>query len=399
MIPDPPTPWWYGSSGMMIRRNTSGSYRSVRRRGFVLVTMALTTAGIFGVVGLAVDIGRMFIVKNEVQVYCDAAAVAAAQVLDGTSTGLGRAGSAVTASTNKWNFSTASVSGASVTFATAAAGPWVASPNPATGYSYARVTASAPVSLYFLPLVTGQGSFTVTATAAAGQVPITSLSRGMAPYTAVSTDTTGPDFGLVAGNSYSIHWPTYNGNRHGCSQDTPDKCFNSSPCSGDTSTSEWAVVSNWGSQYHGYWGSNSASDIAAEVMNTIQLAPLSVGDNLDSLLTPGNKQSEAGVLDQRASQDTNTSDNTPSDYLASASHNGRRLLPVAIVDPVDSTHTTVIGFGQFLLQANGSPSNYYKKGTNGNDPYCALYVGPYTIGSSDPGTGGSTGAASVRLVQ
>jgi hypothetical protein len=72
---------------------------------------------------------------------------------------------------------------------------------------------------------------------------------------------------------------------------------------------------------------------------------------------------------------------------------------VAIVDPVDPTHTTVIGFGQFLLQANGSPSNYYKKNTNGNSPYCALYVGPYTIGSSDPGTGGSTGAASVRLVQ
>src|SRR4029077_3553917 len=123
-----------------------------------------------------------------------------------------------------------------------------------------------------------------------------------------------------------------------------------------------AVVQNWGSQYHGYWGSSSASDIAAEVMNTIQLAPVTIGDNMDALLTPGNKQSEAGYLDQRASQDTNTSDATPSDYLASASHNGRRLLPVAIVDPVDPEHTTVIGFGQFLLQANGSPSNYYKKG-------------------------------------
>jgi hypothetical protein len=384
---------------MMIRRNTFGSYRCVHRRGFVLVTMALTAAGVFGVVGLAVDIGRMFIAKNEVQVYCDAAAIAAAQVLDGTSTGLGRAGVAVTDSPNKWNFGTTSVSGASVAFARSAAGPWVASPNSATGYSYVRVTASVPVPLYFLPLVTGQTTFNLTATAAAGQVPLSSLSRGIAPYTAISTNTTGPTFGLVGGASYTIHWPTFNGNRHGCAQDTPDKCFNSPPCDGDTGGSQWAVVSNWGSQYHGYWGSNSASQIAAEVMNTVQLAPLSLGDNLDSLLTPGNKQSEAGYLDQRASQDTNTSDNTPSDYLASASHNGRRLLPVAIVDPIDSTHTTVIGFGQFLLQANGSPSNYYKKNTNGNSPYCALYVGPYTIGSSDSGAGGSTGAASVRLVQ
>jgi hypothetical protein len=239
----------------------------------------------------------------------------------------------------------------------------------------------------------------VTSTAAAGQVPITSLSRGLAPYTAVSTNTTGPNFGLIPGTSYTIHWPTYNGNRHNCGQANPENCFNVSPCDGDAAESLWAVVSNWGSQYHGYWGSNSASAIAAGVLNGTQLAPLSIGDNLDSLLTPGNKQSEAGVLDQRASQDTNTSDATPSAYMASASHNGRRLLPVAIVNPVDPTHTSVIGFGQFLLQANGSPSNYYKKNTNGNSPYCALYVGPYNVGSSDVGTGGSTGAASVRLVE
>jgi hypothetical protein len=361
--------------------------------------MALVTAVVFGVVGLAVDVGRLFIVKNELQVYCDSAAVAGAMVLDGTSTGLGRAGSAVAASPNKWNFGTASVSAATVAFATAAAGPWVSNPNPATGYSYVRVTASVSVQLYFLPLVTGQSAFSVTSIGAAGQVPITSLGRGLAPYTAVSTDTTGPDFGLVAGTSYTIHWPTYNGNRSGCGPGNPSRCFNSAPCPGDSTSSMMAVVNNWGPQYHGYWGSNSASAIANAVINGIQTAPLEIGSNLDSLLTSGNKQSEAGYLDQRASQDTNTSDNTPSTYLASASHNGRRLLPVAIVDPVDPTHTTVIGFGQFLLQTNGSPSNYYKKNTNGNSPYCAFYVGPYNIGGAEPGPGGSTGASSVKVVQ
>lgn len=384
---------------MMIRRNTSGSCRSVRRRGFVLVTMALTTAGVFGAAGLAVDIGRMFIVKNEVQVYCDAAAVAAAMVLDGTGAGLTRAGSAAAASTNKWNFGTASVSGASVTFATGAAGPWVANPNPATGYAYARVTASAPVPLYFLPLVTGQGSFTVISTAAAGQVPITSLTRGMAPYTAISTDTIDPNFGLVVGNSYDIQWPTYNGNRSGCGPGNPEKCFSSPPCSGDSTASLLAVVANWGPKYSGYWGGNSNSLIAAEVLDTVQLAPVAIGTNLDPLLTSGNKQSEAGYLDQRASQDTNTSDATPSAYLASASHNGRRLLPVAIANPIDSTHTNVIGFGQFLLSANGSPSDYYAKTGNGNSSFCGIYTGPYNIGSVGPGAGGSTGATAVRLVQ
>ena len=77
-----------------------------------------------------------------------------------------------------------------------------------------------------------------------------------------------------------------------------------------------------------------------------------------------------------------------------------RLLAVPIVDPVDTTHTNVIGFGQFLLYANGpGTSNYYTKTTNGNDPYCAIYVGPYNIGSTNPGAGGTTGASRVKLVQ
>ena len=73
-------------------RKMWNSRRSVRRRGFVLVTMALTTAGVFGIVGLAVDIGRMFIAKNETQVYCDAAALAGAMALDGTAAGINAGG-------------------------------------------------------------------------------------------------------------------------------------------------------------------------------------------------------------------------------------------------------------------------------------------------------------------
>jgi Flp pilus assembly protein TadG len=375
------------------------SRRAARRRGFVLVTMALTTVGVFGVVGLAIDVGRMFVVKNETQVYCDAAAIAAAMSLDGTTTGVTRAVAAVSASPNKWNFGTTGIAQPSVKFATSTAGPWYANPNPANGYTYAQVAAAVSVPLYFLPLLVGQSASTVTSSAVAGQVPINTLSRGVAPYTAVSTDLSGPSFGLVVGNSYDIHWPTFNGNRSGCGPGNPRRCFNSTPCSGDSTVSMMAVVDNWGSQYHGYWGSNSSSVIAAAVMDTIQLAPLSVGDNLDPLLTPGNKQSEAGYLDQRASQDGNTSDNDVPDYLSSSTHNGRRLLPVAIVDPVDPAHTNVIGFGQFLLLTNGSPSDYYKKNGNGNSPYCAIYAGPYNIGSGGPGTGGTTGASTARLVE
>ena len=371
----------------------------MRRKGFVLVAMAAVTAGVLAVAGLAVDTGRMMIAKNELQVYCDSAAMAAAGKLDGTAGGIGAAQNAVTSSPNRWDFGTETVAAPVVTFATSAAGPWVSSPNPASGYAYAQVAASVPVRVYFLALATGLSVSNVTASAKAGQIPLTAMPRGLAPYTSVSVNTTGPDFGLVYGAAYSIQWPTYNDTRAGCSANTPGKCFVANPCAGDPDSSLRAVVANWGASYDGYWGSNSNSAIASAVLSGVQIAPLNIGDNIDGLLSTGNKQSEASYLDQRASQDTDSTDNKPSTYVASSAHNGRRLLPVAIVHPVDPSHTTVIGYGQFLLYSNGSPSNYYQKTGNGNSPYCALYAGPYNIGSIGPGVGGTTGASSVRLIE
>jgi len=67
----------------------------------------------------------------------------------------------------------------------------------------------------------------------------------------------------------------------------------------------------------------------------------------------------------------------------------------------------VIGYGSFLLHDNGTNADptsttYYSKGpgTNGNDPFCAIYVGPYTIGVDGPGANtGGTGAFRVKLVE
>ena len=98
-------------------------------------------------------------------------------------------------------------------------------------------------------------------------------------------------------------------------------------------------------------------------------------------------------------QDVDTTDNTVAAYLAAA-HNGQRLLAVPVVDPTDPSTTSVIGYGVFLLLANGpGTSNYYKSSTNGNDPYCAIYAGTYNVGSPDPGAGGASGGSRVKLVQ
>lgn len=389
-----------------------GTGRSGREGGFVLITMAITVIALVGVLGLAVDVGRMFIAKNETQAYCDAAALAAALALDGTTGGITNAKTAVSNSTNNWNLDTTKISSPTVTFATTLAGPWDPNPNPATGYIYARVAATVPLSLYFLPVIVSQTSQDVTSSATAGQINITSFPQGLSPYTAVSTNTTGPNFGLVVGQSYDIQWPAMSGSPI-CDPNDPlkiDNCFIKPPCPGDSFESKQAVVKNWASSNNGYWGASSNNVIEKEIVDlNNQTQPIAVGDNIQPILTGGQKQSQSNYLDERVNQDVNLTDNVPgisdgsSPYPAGTYlgdlHNGRRLLPVPIVNPASIASTTVSGFGQFLLISNGSPSDYYKKATNGNDAYCAIYAGPWNIGSTNPGTGGSSGATRVKLVQ
>src|SRR5215469_11423952 len=113
-----------------------------RQCGFVLLTMAAGAVAILAALGIAFDLGRTFVAKNEMQNYCDSAALAAALRLDGTTTGISNAQTAVTNSANAWNLGTSTVSSPTVTFATAQSGPWSANPNPATNYSYVKVSAT-----------------------------------------------------------------------------------------------------------------------------------------------------------------------------------------------------------------------------------------------------------------
>jgi hypothetical protein len=375
----------------------------------VLITMAFTVVALVATLGMAVDIGRMFITKNETQAYCDAAALAAALALDGTTVGITAAQTAVANSTNSWNLDTTKVTSPTVTFATALAGPWVANPNPATGYIYARVSATAPMKLYLMPIVVPKTTQDVTSSATAGQIAITSFPEGLSPYTAVSTNPVGPNYGLTVGEEYDIQWPQYNGGGN-CDPTDPAKiknCFGGKGvCHGDglSFATMQAVVNNWASANSGYWGATSNSVIEQEIVNlTAQTTPVAIGDNIMPVLTNGQKQSQAGYLDERVNQDIEFTSNTVGTPTTSGTylgldHNGRRLLPVPIVDPTDPTHTTVLGFGQFLLYSNGSGSDYYKKNTNGNDAFCAMYAGPYQIGSTSPGASGSS-ATRVKLVQ
>lgn len=365
----------------------------------MLLTMAASAIALFGVLGVAVDIGRIFIGKSEVQAFSDSSALSAAMVLDGTSTGITAAQNAVANNANTWNMDTTKVSTYTVDFAQSSSGPWSTNPSPASGYIYVRVQATAPVGLYFIRVIVSQATQNVKSQSVAGQIAQTSLAQGLGPYTAVGPDPSDKtNFGLVPGNQYDIQWPAYNGNRNGCDNGNPQKCFVSPPCNDESKTSEQLVTQIWGASVNGYWGSNANSTINAEVLNVVQLQPVALGG--DIVMSSGNKNAQATALDTRVNEDGDITDNTISSYMSNTYHNGRRLLAVPVVTPITvggNAEGYVLGYASFFLLSNGNPSNYYASG-GGNDPFCALYVGPYVQAGAGSG-GGAAGYYKVKLVQ
>jgi len=365
-----------------------------RRSGFVLITMALASVGTLAVVGLAVDVGRLYVIRNELQSYTDAAALSAALKLNGTSSGLTAANAALTAMSNKWDFATASVATGTLVFGQTATGPWYAAPASAAGYAFTKVTARVAAPIYFLSVLAGQKTQNVSAVSTAAQIARSSFQTGLGPFTAVSSQPAAANFGFTVGQQYAIQWPAFNGTRAHCSALNPDACFVSNPCAGDSQSSRAAVVQYWSSSTDGYWGSNANSTIEAEVLDLIQLQPVALGSLMN--MSSGNKAAEGAALDDRVNQDGDLTDNTVPGYVANSRHNGRRLLPVPVVQPT-SSGTYAIGYAAFLLMSDGR-STFYKKQT-GNEPFCAVYAGSYVIGSADPGATSSTGAYRVGLVE
>ncbi len=371
------------TSPVKFRPLPAGIGRS-RQDGFVLVIMALSAVAIFGCLGLAADLGRMYIAKNEAQGYADAAALAATLQLDGTSAGVANAKTTALSLANKWNFETTSFSGTTVEVATSLAGPWTdasSPPSPATNYTYLRVTASATIPMYFMPIVNtlaGAGSSTsstVRAAAVAAQIAQTTFNEGAFPFAPMAFDgptggnnTTSP-FGFVAGQLYTMRYPS-NGSA-GCAGDAADS----------THTANGSA--------RGFWGDNSASVISQQVQGDLQERSLSVGQDLPGV--GGAKTTVASDIVSRVNQDGDTTDDVYSSYLTNPNHNGRRVVVMPLQSEVNGK---VLGFGTFLLLDSAS------YGHTGNSTWCAVYIGQPTVTDSpNPGAGSTPGAYQVKLVQ
>jgi hypothetical protein len=354
-----------------------GSMARSGRKGFVLITAAAAMVGLLILVGLGTDVGRLYVARGELQVYTDEAAIAAAFELDGTAAGVTRArdlaatGPGNAASPNRWNFGTSAVSGVTTEFASAPSGPFDSNPSSAAGLRFVRVSASANINLYFLPLVPGiGGTQTAAASSVAGQNRQTSLGDGLAPFSPAAHDAGDANFGFSKGMLYTLRWAP------GGQRDKPG-----GSCSGDVG---W---SPGGSDERGYvdvgQGAGSSSLRAAVVNNSFFLpAPFRVGTPLTMY---SGQDSVTSSMQTRFDQDTDVTAPTFATYAG----NGRRLLTVAVNDGAESPKVT--GFGLFFLQP-------VPCGTKNTTPCCAEYVGAAVQGSTHQGAGGP-GLYSVQLIQ
>jgi hypothetical protein len=353
------------------------------QRGYILATFGVMSVILLASIGLAVDFGTAYVIRNEAQSYCDAAALGAALELDGTEDGISKARARAMATPNKWGFGQTAFTGVSVEFASAPGGPWSGAPGVAAGVRFARVIAGASAPMIFLPLVTNEKVMNIQARAVAGQVEKTSFTNGVFPFSPFAHDADAADghYGFDKGQWYTLRWPN-NMNKH------------AKPCAGDKDDAKvLKMKEDAGESVQGYIDSNSAADIREAILTdeVHSNKTYAVGDPL--FMSSGNKQAEERAMQDRVNQDTDTTSRSYAEYIAKGGDKSGRRLVVVPVNRGPSDNFRIAGFALFFL---GRPSDYQ---VSPSESFCAEYVGPAVLGGSNSGGGTGSGAFSVRLMQ
>ena len=338
------------------------------RRGFSLITICVVLVVMLGMLGLALDLGRMYVAKSELQAYVDAAALAGAYELDGTTAGIQRAHNLARNGPgnipNRFNLGNQTIPTIDVAFSRISTGGWEAagSVGNASGYRFMRVIARGQVPIYVLRAVPGVPNHSsLGAVAFAGQGAEGVCGTGCDPF---SPDAPNPadkvDFGFDGGRLYAIKWAP-----HGQRKANTDGL-----CEGDQAA---GTTSPPGSD-RGYidvgQGNGNSSLHEAIVNRNFDGTQLYIGDFID--VVPGNKH-VGPAIDTRFAQDTDQASATWAQYRALGTGNGRRIIRVPINDGGDPGR--VIGFATFFMQT--FPRDVC---TNQNsDACCAEFVAPSAV--------------------
>ena len=363
--------------------------RAPRERGFVLVATSLAAMFLLGAAGLAIDIGRMYVARNEAQSFVDSASLAAAAQLDDTGGGVTRAVSAVDNNPKRWQFGTARSEDVQTLIASSAAGPWLAPgsvPSPPAGYHHARVTATVHPRLYFLAALTLSSASTVRAQASAGRVNRPYFTEGIFPFSPYShkiapncdtCDDADDLFGYRTGNRYTLRWAA------------SPMLHKGNVCPGDDSQTMIDISDGGGGSIRGYIELNSAAAFSEAILSNVSTdlavsgsADVPTNFTLDATvdMDGGAKNSVInGALAMRAGQDSDSVSGTYAGYKSLRNGNGRRMVVVPVNN--GAPNFAIVGFAGFFLL---TPSDY---DPTGNQPACAEYVGAWTQGNPYSGGG------------
>ncbi len=307
--------------------------------GYVFVTFALLAVVLVASIGMAMDYGTAFVVRNEAQTFCDSAALAATLELDGTAAGINRARQRALSMPNQWLYGNTGFAGVVIEFATSEGGPWEPAPASPVGARYARVSVTVNAPMAFLPIVTNDQVAQVRAETIAGQIEKTSFPNGVFPFSPFAHDNSGGegDFGFTKGTQYTLRWPN-NMNKH------------AKPCAGDAGTQHVLDMKEQaGESVQGYIDSNSASAIRQAIINSEHTSGRTYSVGSPVFMASGNKQSMERAMQDRVRQDSKTSARNYADYSASGGNgNGRRLVIVP-VNEGPATNFRIAGFALFFL--------------------------------------------------
>jgi Flp pilus assembly protein TadG len=351
-----------------------------RKSGFVLVAMGVSVVVLLGALGLALDLGKTFIVRNEAQAFTDAAALAAVSQLNNTAAGVTAAQRAVTDSTNRWNFTTQAFSPVTTEFSTDKITWTNAGTSPAT-VKYVRVIApSNSVAMSVLRAVPGGGSsIIVAARSMAGVVIPTSYPQGVFPFAPIAHSQTGPNFGYSSGDVLTLLWPSSVGsNGNGVKMNNL--------CKSDQNQAALNAVQAGTTSDRGYIQDMAASSIASAIEDDHMDYTVTLG--LPVNRTGGVKSTDVNQsIDNRVAQDTSNNVVSYDGYLSG--HSATPLRRVVIVPIVNQAQdpSIVLGFAYVFLPPN--------QPNNPNDSKCAQYIGP----ADNPNGNLGNGADTLRLIE
>lgn len=362
---------------------------------------------LLGMVGLAIDLGRMYVTKDEAQTFVDSAAIEAALQLDDTTTGVTRALARVAANRNRWQFGTSSFTTFTTAFGTTKDGPWLLStslPDPPTPYYFARVVTSTTLPLSFLRTVVSAGESNIAAAAVAGRKPKTKFIEGLfpfSPYTHLGcgigcdANVTAPPgeqdpFGMKLGGHYTLRWPaTVIPSMHNVCED--DRYLQITEMANKIAPAE----------DRGFIDFNSNSDIRQAIVydSGTYSSPIVPGSSLNMSGGAGNTQGDS--VGERVASDTDSFSTTYAAYKARIESetapygNGRRIIKVPI--NMGPPAFVVAGFASFFLYQ--TPEQY--AAITGNEAICGEYIRTEVEGSpfAGGGPGGPPGTPLIFVIR